>query len=260
MPPLDTPKARLLLPREHGAYAQLLLPLVAAQAVGHPSVGSVSLSVAASLLFVAHESLLTLLGHRGPRALRERTHAARTTLFIIAPAAAALLVPAVAQLAGDLDLLFVPLALCGVVLVLAYRKEERSTAGEMGAAVALTSWALPVGRLAGASRVVAFELIAAFSAAFILATLAVRALIAHHKRRADAKWLRLATCVLAGLVPLAIVTQRCGTIAGALLPMAALAATLAISHPHPRYLFKIGFGTMGASIVVAGILIATLRA
>ena len=131
--------------------------------------------------------------------------------------------------------------------------------GEVGAAVALTAWALPMARLAGASREVAFELTAGFSATFILATLAVRSLVAHHQGRPAARGLRLATCAVAGLVPIALMSERCGAVAFAVLPMAVLAGALVISHPHPRNLFKIGFGTLAAAIAVAGILVATLR-
>src|SRR5205823_6340503 len=61
-----------LLPKEHGAYGQLLFPLITAMAVGRPGVAAWSFAAAAVCAFLAHEPLLLLLGQRGPCARRER--------------------------------------------------------------------------------------------------------------------------------------------------------------------------------------------
>src|SRR5262245_28487506 len=65
-----------MLPREHGAYGQLLFPLVTALAVGWPTVAAYGLAVAGIALFVAHEPLLVVMGQRGVRAEREQTRRA----------------------------------------------------------------------------------------------------------------------------------------------------------------------------------------
>src|SRR4051812_49522750 len=59
-----------MLPREHGAYGQLLFPLVTALAVGRPRVVAWLLAASAVGAFLAHEPLLVLLGQRGARAAR----------------------------------------------------------------------------------------------------------------------------------------------------------------------------------------------
>jgi hypothetical protein len=56
---------RSLWPREHGAYFQLALPLIAAHLLRAPTVAMAALTAAACLVFVAHEPLLVVLGHRG---------------------------------------------------------------------------------------------------------------------------------------------------------------------------------------------------
>src|SRR5262249_5726331 len=69
---------RSLLPREHGAYAQLLVPLATALALRPPSWSSVLFALAACCAFLANEPLLVALGHRGKRACElDGAHAVR---------------------------------------------------------------------------------------------------------------------------------------------------------------------------------------
>ena len=67
--PMDSssPGPRSLAPREHGAYGQLGLPMLAALGSGLPGAVAALLSVSAWTLFLAHEPLLVLLGRRGER-------------------------------------------------------------------------------------------------------------------------------------------------------------------------------------------------
>jgi hypothetical protein len=66
----------VLLPKEHGAYGQLTLPLVTAIAAAGVSTAGLLLIAGAVAAFVAHESALILLGLRGTRARREHHGAA----------------------------------------------------------------------------------------------------------------------------------------------------------------------------------------
>ena len=50
----------MLLPREHGAYGQLLFPRLSALLIGRPAPGAYLLGAAAVAAFLAHESLLVL--------------------------------------------------------------------------------------------------------------------------------------------------------------------------------------------------------
>jgi len=61
-----------MMPREHGAYVELFAPLLVALTVGHANLAGALLACAAIATFVAHESLLVVLGWRGSRVQRER--------------------------------------------------------------------------------------------------------------------------------------------------------------------------------------------
>ncbi|PYR50160.1 MAG: hypothetical protein DMF89_10175, partial [Acidobacteria bacterium] len=78
-----------MFPREHGAYGQLLFPLITALAIGHPGAAALCLSASAVCAFMAHEPLLVLLGHRGARAVREQGLRARRWLAAFAAGAIA---------------------------------------------------------------------------------------------------------------------------------------------------------------------------
>ncbi len=138
-------------PREHGAYAQLGAPLMAAL-VGGPRVAAVLVAVAAVLAFLAHEPLLVVLGHRGRRARELRGARARTWLIVEVTLAFA---------AGVLGLAVAPhhaLAIGAVVavpiavtLALAIRKQEHTLGGELVAAIALSGAGAVVSAAGGAS-------------------------------------------------------------------------------------------------------------
>src|SRR4051812_9461537 len=82
-----------LLPREHGAYAELLLPLTAALCIA-PSSAGFAWALGASTLFLLHDPVLVLLGHRGQRRLDRDRHAATMLAFWLASSAALFLVTA----------------------------------------------------------------------------------------------------------------------------------------------------------------------
>jgi hypothetical protein len=74
---------RTLVPHEHGAYGQLAMPLLTALALGRPGAASLLLTYAIVVAFVAHESLLVVLGQRGKRALEADAPRARRVLAIL---------------------------------------------------------------------------------------------------------------------------------------------------------------------------------
>ena len=61
----------LFLPREHGAYGQLVFPLVTAFGVAGLSSGGLLLATAVIAAFLAHEPAAVRFGQRGVRASRE---------------------------------------------------------------------------------------------------------------------------------------------------------------------------------------------
>ena len=54
----------ILVPREHGAYGSLILPMVTGMAIGRPSHAAVALAAAAAAVFLSHEPAIVLTGGR----------------------------------------------------------------------------------------------------------------------------------------------------------------------------------------------------
>lgn len=258
------PVARVLVPREHGAWAQLLVPLLSGLALGRLGAPGLAVALAAVAAFMAHEPLLTLLGHRGPRArAQHQALAARAVAGCAALFLAALLVAARA-LGRDATLLLIPLLLGAPALALAIRKKERSLVGELLAAAALSSWSIPAAHLSGAPSATSLWLGAVFMTGFALSTFAVRGTIANHKHLEEARLLRLAgglgaLLLLAVSVPALMAGPVPAAIAVALLPIELFAIGLSAFPPHPRHLYRVGFANLAASVATALLLVLGLH-
>lgn len=240
---------RSLLPREHGAYAQLGAPLVAALIAFGISRAGLLLVLGACLAFVANEPLLVVLGHRGKRAKAEDGARARRWLAILAPAAA---------VAGAVGLVLAPAALplaaavgvaAGVLVAFAWRRAERTLAGELVAAIALTGAAAPVAAAAGASIEAAARAWAAWAIGYALTVVAVHRVIARHKQPA--------TVVDAIAIACAVAVGAAAAYAGlhVALPLAATAIGVMIVAPSARHLRAIGFVLVGASVISTALLV-----
>jgi len=252
-----------MMPREHGAYGQLLLPLATAMAVGRPTLAAAAIAACALAAFVAHEPALVLLGRRGGRARREQGAAARRWLIasgglaIVTGAAAVLLMAA-----PDRRLLAAPLAIASIALVVLLRGRERTTTGEIVVSAAFASVSLPAAVASGASPAAALTCAASFAAAFAAATVSVRAVIAH--ARGPSRRQRAIAVVTAALLMIAIGALTAGrvTLPAALWaasPACVVALVLAAVVPPPRYLRQIGWALVAATAVTGGILVASIR-
>lgn len=260
-PKTESNGPRSLAPKEHGAYGQLFVPIVAALAMGRPTVGAFGIAIAATAVFFAHEPALILLGRRGERARREDSARARARLVVLGLIAAVAGAAAIASAPlGALLMSAAPLVLGAVVGWLVTRGQEKTTAGELLAAAALAAVAVPVAMAAGVSGRAALGAWGAWIAAFGASTWAVRAVIAH--RKAPVAWWRrvlpLALPAVAGAVCLAgqIAPWFC---AAAAAPMMIVAVAIAAAPPHPRFLKRVGWSLVGASVAAAAILIAGAR-
>src|SRR5512137_367547 len=78
-----------LLPREHGAWGQLAMPLLSGLALGRPGAAAILLTLGIVLAFLAHEPLLVVLGHRGKRVRDAAGDRAVRRLAVLGLAAAA---------------------------------------------------------------------------------------------------------------------------------------------------------------------------
>lgn len=257
----ETPGPRSLAPREHGAYGQLFVPLVAALAMARPTIGALGLAVAGAAVFFAHEPALVMLGRRGERARRDDGKRARSRLLVLASiAAAAGVAAAVTAPASALIAAAVPLVLGSFVGWLVTRGKEKTTGGEMAAAAALAGVAVPVAIAEGVSASASWGAWGAWTLAFGASTWAVRAVIAHQKARV-AWWRRTLPLLVAAAVGLGGAVQ--GVVpwfcAAAAAPMILVAIAIAASPPHPRALKRVGWSLVGASVAAAAILVAGSR-
>jgi hypothetical protein len=246
-----------LWPREHGAYGQLGLPLVAALALGSPTLTSGLLVTGAVAAFVAHEPLLVWLGARGTRARRE--HGARAAWLGLSLAVGALALGGVAMALGGRVIVLaslVPLALTAGVLPFVLTGREKSTPGELLAGVALASASIPVSIAAGVSPFVAAIACATWAIALTAGTAAVRWVIARHRvGKSDATLLAVLSATTAAGTALA--TRY--PIALAAAPMVLAAWFLVAFPPHPRHLRRVGWTLVGSSTATAVLIVAIGR-
>ncbi|MGE5245845.1 MAG: YwiC-like family protein [Betaproteobacteria bacterium] len=249
-----------MLPREHGAYGQLLFPLVTALAVGRPGAAALALAASAIAIFLSHESLLVLIGQRGQRAAREHGAVARRWFVGLASIGAAFGLVALDRMPPQARLmLLVPVALAALLGAWIARRREHSTSGEIVSALGLSSLSLPIAVSAGASLAAALTCAIVFGIAFLVATVSVRAMILWARRAAG--WpTRVVAALLAaaGVAALWALAQRGVTSpAGpwAALPVCGVGFAIAAAAPSPRYVRTIGWVLVGATAVTAVILI-----
>ena len=187
-----------MFPKEHGAWAQLAIPLATALLAGRPTLAGALFAVAACAAFAAHEPGAILLGVRGTRARRDDGPRARRWLAIAAATAApsGLLAMTLASDAARL-LALAALGVAALAGFLLYERKERTRAGEIIAAVALAGAAAPVGAACGLSTSIVFACWAVWAAQCVVSTIAVHALVA---RRPSGKTLRATGYALAAMM------------------------------------------------------------
>ncbi len=252
----------MLLPREHGAYGQLLFPLLSALLIGRPSAGAYLLAAAAVAAFLAHESLLLVLGQRGARARREHGADARRSLALFGGFCAVTGTVSLFVLPRPaLTVLVLPVMLALLVGAAVALHRERSTAGEVLVAVALTSLALPVALAGYVGRTNALTLVVVFAAVFVTATVAVRALIGRGTTAGGPPPLLAGALTLLVVMGLAVAgfTGVLAPVAPyAALPVCAVALGLTASPPNPRHLRTIGWTLVGATLLSTVLLVRGL--
>jgi hypothetical protein len=166
-----------LLPREHGAYAELGFPLLSGLILGSPGVAAWLFVAAAVLLFLANEPLVVLLGVRGKRAREEHAAGARRSLALLAGAGLAAGIAALwtaPALARWLSLVPAVLALGLVPVVLS--RNLKTLPGEVVAGAAFSAMHLPVAAAGGVSGPALWGPPVLWFAVTVCATLAVHAI------------------------------------------------------------------------------------
>src|SRR6185503_1061213 len=121
--------SRSLLPREHGAYVQLLAPLATALVARTPTWQAALLAIAAACAFLANEPLLVMLGHRGKRI--RSSDGARAQRRLLGLGLVAIATGTIGLAASSLHVLAVAALVAApgaITIVLAWRRAEKSLA------------------------------------------------------------------------------------------------------------------------------------
>jgi hypothetical protein len=253
---------RSLLPREHGAWGQLAMPLLTALAIGGPRPAALLLAAAIVLAFVAHEPLLVLLGQRGRRAAEEEGARARRWVGSLA---ASSLLAGVAGLALAAEAaraaVLLPAGLALLVGLLAWRRLETTVPGEIAVAAALASGGFAVARVGGASSGAAWAALATWVLAFAAATLAVHVILVRSRSRGGRDPGPLQAALVAGIGAAAFALGAAGlpaVVGWAALPTVLLSIAVCLGRFSGRRLRQLGWSIVASSVVTLAILVAAL--
>jgi hypothetical protein len=252
-----------LLPREHGAYAQLAFPLLTALALTTPAAATLLLALAAIAAFLAHEPLLILVGQRGPRAKRELGATARVRLGALTAAALVTggaglwLAPTSARLAA-----LISAALGLGLLALALTDREKTPLGEIWVAGAFASLTALLGLAGGATLETAAIAAGVWWVCFVVAVLAVQGSLSRTRPgKAFAGPAAVALSLAAGLIAIGLALRVPGALpALAVLPVALVSGFWGALRPHPRALRKVGWSMVAAQLSTFALLVGLGRA
>lgn len=261
---MATAKNLNLMPREHGAYAQVIFPLLTALLLGGVNTPALLLVLAAVTVFLAHEPLLVLLGSRGGRARREAGSAARLRLLWLVAVGLPVgllglwLSPPAARVGAS-----IPLALAVLLAPLTFRRQEKTALGELLVAITLSTTLIPVATAGGARLTVAAGAAFVWATVFVLGTLTVRGIIARAKKTARPGWrhyigpaLSVAAILLSA--PLALMEGVPALAAVAVVPTALVALVFGLAGVHPRNLRRMGWSLVASNLAVLAALILGL--
>ncbi len=259
------PSGPSLLPREHGAYAQITFPQITALALGRPGWSSLLILAAIVCVFLLHEPLMILTGGRGGRARREQAAPAwrRTVLLLAIALPTGALGLFLAGTSTRLAALIV-LGLAALLLPLILSRREKTLVGELLVAVTLASTMVPVALGSGVPPRVAGIAAGVWMVAFALSTITVRSIIARAKRGAAPGWAHFVAPIwcaaaITGAFVLAVAGHLPTLAAVAVLPTALVALIFGLMGIHPRNLRRMGWSLVASNVVALVALIAGLR-
>ena len=250
-----------LLPREHGAYAQLGFPLLTGLLYARGDLGAVGFAVAAIAVFLAHEPIAVLAGVRGKRLQEQLGDAARKRVLALGAAGVLGLVAAIglapprawmaALLPGGLSLLLLP--------ALGTRKLKSLPAETLVAAVFSTS-VIPLALSGPTTWRAAGVAAAVWFAAVLPAIFSVHAIKVAFKGKEEGRWTLTAAPLSAGIaivaaVAAAVVLPPWAHDALAVLPPALAVMVLSAIRPHPKHLKRVGWTMVAADTLTLALLV-----
>jgi hypothetical protein len=240
---------RLLLPREHGAYVQLLAPLTLALILTGGSVAAWLFAGAAIVAFVANEPLLVVLGHRGKRATQQNRPRAIRMLAVLVPTA--VVIGSSALWLADWPTRVVAAALlvpAAALVVLGVKRQQRTILGELFALVSLAGAAVPVATAAGMRVIDALTLAGAWVVGYGCSVMCVHRVIDRGRDRRSGTDFALAILFFCIACAGALAARKTFAFSPAV-PLALAAGVVAYLAPPPARLRTIGFAMVGASSV-----------
>jgi hypothetical protein len=252
----------VLLPHEHGTYAEIVFPLATALALGAPGQAAWGLTLAATGGYLAHEAFVVLLGLRGSRARREQARAAWRSLGVFGAVAGTGLALALPQLTPLTSQgLALAAGLSGVAVVAAWAGFERTLGGEALAATALPAWSVPVALAGGVSAPAALTAWGVWTLVYVASTCAVQVVIARTRRQRR-------PAAVAGALVLSIGAPSSAALAGAvgmlpsgtavaLLPACVSALIVTLFPVSARRLRDIGWALIVVSLATLGLLLSS---
>jgi hypothetical protein len=240
------------------------MPLATGLALGRPGAASFLLTAGIVLAFLAHEPLLVVLGQRGRRvrdALGARALRRLVQLGIgaaVTGLAGLVLAPPEARLAA-----LAPAALAVPVAPLVVWRLEKTTAGELLVAAALSCCAAPVALAAGAPAPWAWGTAATWFASFAAATLPVRATLLWARTKGARELRPLAAAGALAIGAAAVLAAALGPLpwpaAVGVLPTAAAAAAVALLRIRPQRFTAVGWSLVAASAATLIVVVLGFR-
>jgi len=251
-----------LLPKEHGAYAELIFPLVTALVLGNRGLAPFLLASAAITTFLAHESFLLILGQRGNRARAQMgTRAAWIVAFLISIAVVTATLGLWYAPVGTLRTALLPLFSIALLVPFILSHREKTLGGEFLVALIFASALIPVARSGGVGIKIAIVASGVWFVIFALQTLSVRAVKAHAKPDTGSNFLAFIlvtlslALVVAGLLLLGM--QGLSIIPTAAISPAALAGLACVwLRVHPRHLRTLGWVLVACDLFALALLTA----
>ncbi len=241
-----------LSPKEHGAYAILMVPVFSSLAISGCNTVALGVAVASIAGFFAHEPLLVTLGHRGARAKRLAPQAKPRSIKLIAVAGIA---GALAMAGGD-DATRAALIGCllaaAVSFALAVAGKHKTLGGQLFGVIGLSAPSVAIVSSSGLSVSHALVIWSVWLVGFTSTTLAVRGVIAAQKRRPRL----LYWSALSVTTPVTFAGPVLGNpLTLAALPMVVGAWGLMFFPPPAKYLKRVGWTLVAVTLATALIVV-----
>lgn len=250
----------VLLPRETGAIAQILVVLVATLVVAGGRLPAVLVAAASLAAFLAHEPFLIVTNLRGPRTRHE--HALRAwRQLVVAPvlSVGAAIAGVVLGPEGTGYTLLAPAVPALAVTPLVFGRLEKTLEGELLVAATIAAFGLPIAYAGGLGLRTSAAIASVWGVSLCIATLGVRRVTA---KATDSTTvlksvgpLVAAALAMGALVSLAQLEVLPGFTPLAPLPMLAFSLWLLVRPPHMRHIKKVGWTLAGCLTATAGLLV-----